>query len=398
MSTGSQSSKTKKGSRVTGVQLQPNRFMIARDMLKRADVVSRLGLCVLAAVLMWLSTVGWERPFSYAEGDVPERSITARVAFTKLDIAETERQREEASLQADAVYRHNRSTVEQLAHQFEDRVRQIVQFNAQDEMDEPLKDSWKDFMIGLGASESAESSNTTSQQFYEYFREFKNQFKEEGDVENFVAKVNACLTPIKERGILTGLQHGIDKEGGNQTQIKIVAGDSLGVVTPVEDVRDKPLPTLRADLEKSLSQRLADHTFSWFNGKLSETLVYDQELSRAEAKRAAEEVDRKPVVDSYDKGAVLVKGDDPIDGEELALLRHEASEASKVEAFPMKLARTAAHFGMYTAIFLLCGFYSLLRRSKVLLSTRHRLRAGTGIAAISVHVSSRDGCTWLRDP
>lgn len=368
MSTSGNSSKPKKGSRVSGVQLHPSRFMVVRDMLKRADVLSRMGLCFLAAVAMLLISLGWERPQTYSLGDVPERSITARVAFEKLNPQKTKRLKDEAGQKANAVYRHDRATIEQLAHQFEDRVKQIANADPEAPMDEPMKDSWKDFMLGLSASEGEDSSNETSKEFYENFAEFKGLLKEEADLTEFVSKVKSCLAPISERGILLkGLQHSIDEEGGNQAQIVIVAGDSLGILTPVKSVRDEALPNFQADLKRNLPETFSRHTFAWFQGKLSDTLTHDAVLSQAEAKRKADEVGDQ--VDPYDVGAVLATGGKPIGSEELALLEQEAHEASLAEPVAMKLARTGAHFGMYATVFALCGFYSLLRKSKVLLST-----------------------------
>lgn len=268
MSTGNPTPKPKKGSRVAGVQLPPSRFVLARDLLKRADVLSRIGLCCLAAILMWLVTFGWERPFAYSVGDVPERAITARVPFEKVDSVQTAREREIKSLTAMTVYKHDQERVTQLFHQFEDRVRSIVQSEETEPKGE-IKESWKDFMHGLSTSSPEGDALETSQEFYGYFAEFKEQFKEEADVDAFLTKVDGCLVPIRAKGTLAGLQHSFDEQGGDMDEIRIVAGEGAGTPTRVEEVRDEALPTLEQELKKTLTDTLARHAFAWLEGKLS---------------------------------------------------------------------------------------------------------------------------------
>ena len=51
------------------------------NLLRRKDVLVRLGLCLAAVTATWAASQAWWPPFPYHEGYVPPRNITARVGF-----------------------------------------------------------------------------------------------------------------------------------------------------------------------------------------------------------------------------------------------------------------------------------------------------------------------------
>jgi len=57
--------------------------MLARAwyLLRRRDVLARVGLCALTVVLLLLVTRGWAPPFAYRSGHIPATDIPARTAF-----------------------------------------------------------------------------------------------------------------------------------------------------------------------------------------------------------------------------------------------------------------------------------------------------------------------------
>ena len=67
--------------RVTSLELAPGWFARAFDVLRRGEVVLRIGLALLAATAIWTVSMGWQPPFPYHVGYVPQRNVTARVAF-----------------------------------------------------------------------------------------------------------------------------------------------------------------------------------------------------------------------------------------------------------------------------------------------------------------------------
>ncbi len=55
------------------------------DLVRRRDVLTRIGLCALAAVVMWAVTGAWSPPFRYRGGFIPSRDIVARTDFDSRD-------------------------------------------------------------------------------------------------------------------------------------------------------------------------------------------------------------------------------------------------------------------------------------------------------------------------
>ena len=110
----SSGSPTKRTSRVASVQLPPSRVAIAWEMLKRADVLTRISMCIVAALAVWLITRGWQPPFAFREGDIPSRSVTARVPFQTVNVEETEQARELSRRRIITIYRHQRSELQHL--------------------------------------------------------------------------------------------------------------------------------------------------------------------------------------------------------------------------------------------------------------------------------------------
>lgn len=400
MSTGS-SSKLKKGSRVGEVFLQPNRFSLAMEMLKRADVMLRIGLCIIAGLLFWFITSGWERPFPYREGQVPERAIATRVPFSTLNVSETERAREAKRRQVVTVYRHDQAQISQLQLQLSEAVYQVSKAETYAALQEdPTKASlWNDFMFGIDVS-TPETNDATSQAIADtepdtgqpnsreegptpedlrnaaYFSEFKAKFANSGDLEQFKKDIATAMRHIDEHGVLKGLQHEFDKDGGNQSQIRVIANAAEAAkLVKVEDVRiENSLKELKANLNDAMPESLARHIYAWFSVKdrLKETLTYDRVATE---KKAEEESQAVPDVrDQYDVGTILAAGGEPLTAEKILLLKKEHEEMSLKMSVTQKLSLTLSHFGMYAAIFSLCGFYSIFRRREVLTNQHSLIR------------------------
>lgn len=375
MSSGSSGQKPKKGSRVSGVQMPPNRFVLAFDMLKRADVVVRLGMCILAGALILVITQGWKHPFEFSEGDVPERSITARVPFSTVNEEETAKSRELARRQVVTIYRNNSGIPEQLRLQLIEKVRLIHRVESLEELSSDPTNStvWQDFMHGITPSEGGTKTNA------QYFAEFKAALAQPGALDAYKEAVGGAMRPIDEKGILSSLQHEFDLQGGNQEQIRVYSGDETApMFVAVEDVRiDNVVSKLKGKLESTLSEPLARHTFAWFQAKdrLVETLDYDPAATQRAQAEAAAAVEIVPY--QYAVDAELAKGGRPLTPDSIELLMKEYEAAWQGTSIPQMLSRTVASLGMYATIFSLCGFYSHFRRVRVLTDAQSLFRVLT---------------------
>ncbi|MCG8585075.1 MAG: hypothetical protein MI757_10215, partial [Pirellulales bacterium] len=113
MSTGSSQKRTR-SERVASVELPPGFTGRMLHHIQRPDVLGRLGLCLLAAVVMLVVTRAWVPPFPYRPGFVPPRDIVPAVAVRKVNDARTEELRRQARAQATFVYDQNRKPLENL--------------------------------------------------------------------------------------------------------------------------------------------------------------------------------------------------------------------------------------------------------------------------------------------
>src|SRR5947209_9418690 len=75
--------KRTRSQRVASIELPPNRWERSLDYLRHGSVLLRIGLSLVAAVMMWALISGWAPPFPYRTGFIPSRDIVARVDFKR---------------------------------------------------------------------------------------------------------------------------------------------------------------------------------------------------------------------------------------------------------------------------------------------------------------------------
>ena len=124
MSTGSK--KKRRIDRVTSVELPPGVLGNLVGQLRRGDVLVRLALCAITALLLWGVTRGWAPALPYHRGDVPRRDIVARTQFEREDPEETRKARELARSLAIATYDQDPAPLEQLRAQIENEATELV--------------------------------------------------------------------------------------------------------------------------------------------------------------------------------------------------------------------------------------------------------------------------------
>jgi cyclic-di-AMP phosphodiesterase PgpH len=71
-----------RAARVATVAASRKRLDERWQRARHRDVWSRIGVCFLAALVMWAVGGGWSRPFPYRSGHIPPRDIVARSAFS----------------------------------------------------------------------------------------------------------------------------------------------------------------------------------------------------------------------------------------------------------------------------------------------------------------------------
>lgn len=390
MSTGS--TKRSRPQRGSALKLPPGVVERGWDVIRRGDVLARLGMCVLASVLMWAVTGAWDPPFRYRVGDIPPRDLVARVNFETPDQTATDEARRAAISKMECIYVHDRQLLDGIRQALKDRIFQLVNANSYDDVDKEL---WAEFtqqdtsqndlerntgnvtnavlsvlpkdmhggqIVGLPPlDELAKSAR---------FDRFKAAFAEDPELESFMAKVGQSMQEFDQRGLLEKLEHEVSE--GNQAQIKVYPVGDPDFMRSF-DVNKVRIAQAKLRLEENLTEAFQDSELSgmvnrWLSTRLKKTLTLDRTRTGEMAAAVAKATPPKTVL--LEKGkTTLARANEPID-ESIALLRAE-HEAFKQSLGTFRLASySLSKFGMYFALYVLCGFYSYFRQRPLLRDTQ----------------------------
>lgn len=341
--------------------------MVARGLtvLRRADVLIRLGLCCLAAVAMWGITRGWGPSFSYRTGYIPSREIIARVDFVETDESETEKRREQARTQAEYVYEQDARPLEELRQELKNKVSQLASVESYDKVEPSL---WHEFSPpGEGKTPETEKRK---------FDALKGYFMAGMDSGRFDEAIKRAFAPLERSGVIDVLQH--TSTEGSQTAVKI-RPTGKPKWTHRADVDEILVSKIKPQLQQRLieelkayggmsenSLALAELTYSWLDQRLqkAKTLQLDGKASEAEKQAAADAV--PTVIRQYKANDThLATAHKPLNASHLQLLRREYDAWRKQMGWSEKIGHSLATFGMYFALYTLCGFYIINRRRKL---------------------------------
>jgi len=357
-------------SRTSALNLPPNFFARAWDIVRRPDVLVRVAAFLWTALVLWLMTGAGTPPFAYRSGEVPRRKIVARVDFQREDAAETAKRRQETRRTAEAVYENNPRLLEEVRQELTNKVLRLVQAETYDAVlaKPELKAVWHELSPQQPSRTEDEERNR-----YETLRTF---FTSSMDNNRFDDALKRSFAPLERSGLLKN-----PPEQGSQISILVFPTGNKRAVhhEPIDDVRiDKAKTQLRQRLDADLKVQgsmlenaslVAELTYTWLENRLPVTLTLDQSASSEEASRAEAAV--QPVMIEYKTGVdELAPGGKPLGPPQIALLRreHEAF-VSQLKARHI-LSRTVAMFGMYVAMAVLCGFYIYHRRPTLLTDFR----------------------------
>jgi putative nucleotidyltransferase with HDIG domain len=377
---------------VAPLKLPPGRLERAWDTFRRSDVLARYGLCVLLAICVWVLTGGWVPPFEFREGDVPSRNVVARVNFQRVDVQATLDAQNSARRSIECVYVHDPRPLRELQGALKDKIFNLLAARSYEEVDKSL---WNEFVtaenvsdqdvladldaatalsaatarMGIGPPVQVNPSTPLSRPWRRRaeFARFKQAFAGDANLKSFEEAVRRSLAEFTDHGLLESLQHELDQ--GNQFRIRVspVGNPADTRLFEVDQVRiGQAIPRLEANLRRQLaSPEVAGKIFAWLKPKLPVTLTFDRELTR---ERADREINSMPAVTFPFKQneTVLAAASEPIRAETLVLLQDEHREYVKQLGVARLIYYSLSKFGMYAALFALCGFYIFFRRRRLL--------------------------------
>ena len=242
------------------------------------------------------------------------------------------------------------------------------------------------------AAAQADTARTARLSEIEQFRAY---FQDDPGLSRFTAALKRALAEVESHGLLDSLEHPMTE--GNHTRVRVypVGNPEFLRSYDVDQVRiGQVLPQLRQYLHRELgSPVVAERIFYWLQGNLPTTLSYDSNLTHQLGEQEVRNI--PPVTIRYMAGqTVLAPAGERISAATLAVLQDEHREFVN-QLGPAKLiAFSLSKFGMYIAMYLLCGFYILFRQPALLDSTA-KIGKMLGLAVLAVAVSWFAAESWF---
>ncbi|MCC6125407.1 MAG: HDIG domain-containing protein [Pirellulales bacterium] len=375
--------------RVAALDLPPGPWERAWLNLRRRDIVARIGLAFVSAVVICIVIQGWNPPFGYREGDAPRNGVVARVPFTRKNLRETMKAEELARNQVRYIYKLDPRPLEQLRAALSTTLREIAAAPSLKDLTSGSKsEKWREFQPPEPAAASAKAAEKieipaekkSEKSPEERFREFKSAFTGAEKIEQLDQALKIALAPYERRGLLQKLTKlgklPAGKEQGNQEEILVYRVDPAAAAptlnpaglqtVKVADVLIGDGEAIHDSLRSSLkNDGVADGVFAWLRPKLAlaPTLSLDEKATLDSIDKAVQAVPEAE--DIYAAGTILAEGGKPLAQEQIALLRMEYAKMleDRWNTAPMSLLlRGGAVMLMVFVAFLLCGVYTRYRQ------------------------------------
>jgi cyclic-di-AMP phosphodiesterase PgpH len=348
--------KSKRFERVSSLELPPGQWERAWTSLRRRDVLGRVALALVAALITCAVIRGWDPPFEYRAGYAPPRDIVARVAFNRPDPVAKQAAEERARSQARFVYVQDAQPLAQLRAQLRNTLTEIAAAPTLDKLDAKV---WRQFQLPTGDRSGPKEPSAKEQA--ELFRQFRAALTPQASLDGIERAVAEVFAPFEVRGLLTKLSE--DLGPGNQEEIVTyaVGHPEDKQIRRVSDVLIGDGTTIRDALRKDPRlSAVADRLFAWLWPRLKPTLKIDPQATKQEIENAVRSVG--PVVVEYAAGQTLAKAGEHLERAQVALLGTEYARAMEQRSPVALLRRAAAVTALVFAAFVLCGVYMRYRQ------------------------------------
>jgi hypothetical protein len=365
---------------VASLELPPGQTARFFTLIRRRDVLLRIALCLLAAVTLWAITGAWSSPFSYRTGYLPPRDIVARLPFSIPDEEKTEARQRQKRSEAICVYAHDGRPLVELQQALKDDVFELL--NAADASE--LSDDYWDKLTADDPL-SVEMRNAL-------YDNIKASLEQDMELAEFVKSVGQAFAPFANDGLLQTLDHELQDGSQQAVLIHPVGNPEFVHRVEVSDVRIAEAKTgLVSRLREAFgnggvpadqADNVTNFVVRWIDTKgLPVTLVINEVASEAARKQLVDLVE--PATLDYRVGAKLADGGQPLTLSDIELLRIEHDAQRAQMTIGQMIRQSLAAFGMYTAMFMLCGSY-LFFNKRILLVSLRRFATMLALAVISI--------------
>ncbi len=361
-------------------------------------------LSLVAALFMWGVTQGWKPPFQYRLGYIPDRDIVAAVLFKVEDAIGTEVMQRRAESETLCIYSND---AYQLAKQKKDLLLAVDELVVAEDWESAPMLHWERFLSPMSNMEDEEAVRMDPEQL-EKSRVMFDRFCELLGSEEARADLSDALDelydPWMEKGVLERLGH--TEEEGRLDSIQISGENGTAdVIVDVSEVRQSEIArTLTETLGEALGQLelaenetgfLASMMENWIRGAgIQGTLTIDRAQSMKRRQSERESVEQQ--FRNYQPGQTLASAGEPLQADELALLRMEYETRYNTQMLQMTrlMGFGMASFGMFVAVFLLCGAYLVVYERNVVSDTACLIRLLVLSTIVVLLATSTANDTW----
>ncbi|MEZ6136523.1 MAG: HDIG domain-containing protein [Pirellulaceae bacterium] len=378
------STKRTRSERVAALQLEPSIVSRYLKQLVTGKSLLQIAIGAVAAILLVIILQGWRTPFSYREGQVPDRDIVARVAFEVIDTQQTKLLRDQQRREVLCFYENRSEPILQLRSAIKDQLISLLGEKPLEQLEPAQQAALDQFLKSDDASEKLSRK--------EALQRIRSLLTAGDQLEKFDQAMRTILDPIAESGILKSLSH--DNEKGSQRSIIVfpVGQPDADFFVDVPRVR-------RTEVVAELPQKVAEvfqQTFTspdavivaelvsdYLVDRLPETLSYRQDLSE-QARRKAEESVEDARVSYFPTISKLAAAGQPLSrSDSLPLLRAEYDAWVQQLSTGETTVRLIAFIGMIFALYLLCGIYIYYQYEPTLLTEPKPLLRLLGLVVLT---------------
>ena len=380
MATTNGNTKKHRTSRTAKLTLPPGSFEHLMTSVTSRETALRLGMCLLAAIIMWSITGAGKRPFSYRRGYVPERGILARYSFDVKDEKRTIKAREQAESQAHRVYTNDPEAIVQLREQLKNKVVVLMQPAAKGETHLEI---WREFKLPESETDPGADPGAEPVDEQKQLEQFIALLMVEGALDAFKQGLDEALAPLEQHGLLAEPP---PTNEGNQEEIFVHLPDKPNSLVRVSDVHmGEAIPKLHDKLQINLKPEfVSQRVFAWLSTRLKPTLSFDSELTELEKGKAVDLTEE--ILQEFNPGDLLAAAGHPLDVATRKLLREEYDSPSAQPAIGDRISRSLAMLGMFAALYSLCGLYIYLTQHE-LLNSLSKLATLLALATVAVMFS-----------
>jgi len=362
---------------VASVDVRPGLFGRMLQQLQRGDTLLRLGLALVAAVVMFAVTRGWQPAFQYRAGYAPQRDVVVRVNFSVEDEQRTKEKQQLAARSVRCVYSNDATPLIQLRRALNGALKQVA---AADTLEAVSEEHWQKLYIERIAVEGEEPSDAAAQ-----FTALKAALAEYENLISIDGAIARALEDFERDGLIDAATLHPPEEGDQQViEVHPESESQNRYSVRVDDVLiAQAEPRLRQQLDREMEtavkdevhrETLLEHISHWFTEQLTPTLSPDVPATTANRDADIKAVQtemryyraRDPAIAGSVPGDLLAAAGEPLTDESLELLRREYDAMLDARTPAEILYRSLATFGMYVALYTLCGLYVFYRDRTVL--------------------------------